>query len=63
VNVVIYAAISVYAGSWRSVQVETAEGKEIMTHKEAAKFPIVSVRERSSTSTSRAAATKLCYST
>lgn len=42
INVVIYAAVSVFAGSWRSVQVEPPEGKEIMTHKEAAKFPIVS---------------------
>lgn len=41
-NVVIYAAVSVFAGSWRSVQVDPPEGKEIMTHKEAAKFPIVS---------------------
>jgi hypothetical protein len=42
INVVIYAAVSVYAGSWRSVQVDPPEGKEIMTHKEAAKFPLVS---------------------
>lgn len=42
INVVIYAAVSVYAGSWRSVQEDGPEGKEIMTHKEAAKFPLVS---------------------
>lgn len=42
INVVIYAAVSVFAGSWRSVQIDPPEGKEIMTHKEAAKFPLVS---------------------
>jgi minor histocompatibility antigen H13 len=40
VNVVLYAAVNVYAGSWRSVQEEPPE--DTMTTHEAAKFPIVS---------------------
>jgi len=40
-SVVLHAALTVYVGSWRSVKAEPPA--ESMTHKDAMKFPIVSL--------------------